>query len=178
MSTTQLIAWVWRMMLMLQPASITPWVETYEATAIAFVDEATRLPLFSGSTAIEQTVSTFLSVAWYEGRFDPKAKGDCKERQNGKCISQPQSLCMFQIGRSNLNYLGITEEQILTDIRICTHAARTMMKTSFAVCKGFSNIELLGHYASGGSTCGGLKESRNRMRKAEWIFGQRFQSQD
>jgi len=167
-----LVAWALRMMLLAQPASVTPWAETYETTAQAFVDEATAAPLFTGSTGIEKTISLFLSVAWFEGRFDPQARGDC-HKENGKCVGQPQSLCMFQIGRSNLAALNLTEKDLMADVRVCTHAARTMMKTSFTVCRGYPSLELLGHYASGGNTCGGLKESRHRMLKAEWIFNQK-----
>ena len=174
MSTAQLVAWTVRIMQMIQPVQVTPWAESYKTTADAFVDEAARLPLFPISErGIEKTLSVFLSVAWYEGRFDPHAKGDCRVKREGKCISPPQSLCTFQVGRSNLAGLGITEEQILSDIKVCVHAGRTMMKTSFRVCRARPFLELLGHYASGGNRCGGLKESRHRMNKAMWIFGKR-----
>ncbi len=155
---------------MVQPAEITPWADTYESTAEALVDEATQRPLFSGNTGIERTLSTFLSVAWFEGRFDPHAKGDCKEKKDGACVSAPQSLCMFQIGVSNLPGLKVSADDILSDVRVCVRAARTMMKISFGVCKGYPRLDLLGHYASGGETCGGLRESRHRMLKADWIF--------
>jgi hypothetical protein len=166
MISSHLVAWVWYMMLQLQPATVTPWAETYESTAKVFAEEATLLPLFSGSDGARRTAALFLSVAWFEGKFNPQAKGDCK---NGKC----ESLCMFQIGRSNVAGLKVTEEQLLSDVRVCTQAARKMMQISFGVCRGRPKLDILGHYASGGATCGGLRESRHRMQKAEWIFNQR-----
>jgi hypothetical protein len=173
MNTAQLIAWIYRVMLILQPANVTPWADTYETTATVFANEAIRLPLFPGSQGIERTAAVFTSVAWYEGRFDPKAKGDCKEKKNGKCVSPPQSVCMFQIGISNLAGLHTTQDELLSDVSKCTQAARTMMQISFGVCRALPHEDLLGHYASGGSTCGGLRESRHRMKTAIWIFEQR-----
>lgn len=146
-------------MLAMQPANITPWADTYESTATAFVEEATREPMFKGNTGIGRTLSLWVSVAWYEGRFDLHAKGD-----NGN------SLCMFQVGRSNLRGLGISEEAILQDTKVCIDAARRMMKLSFRVCSGLPASDMLGHYASGGSKCGGLKASRNRMATADNLF--------
>lgn len=166
-----LAAWAMRMMLMLQPAA--PWVDTYESTAIVLAEEAVQSPLFRGDSGSVQTLSLFLSVAWFESRFDPHAQGDCKEKRDGKCISTPQSLCMFQIGRSNLAGLNVSETALLSDVRTCTRAARTLMKISFGVCRDFPRMEILGHYASGGSACGGLRESRHRMAKADWIFTKR-----
>ena len=173
MNTAQLVAWIYRMMLVLQPAGVTPWAETYETTATVFADVATRLPLFPGSDGVARTAALFTSVAWYEGRFDPQAKGDCKEKKNGKCVSPPQSVCMFQIGISNLAGLHTTQDELLSDVAKCTHAARKMMQISFGVCRGLPFEDLLGHYASGGSTCGGLKESRHRMKTAISIFEKR-----
>jgi len=170
MNTAQLTAWIFRMMLLLQPASVTPWAETYETTAAVFADEATRLPLFPGSDGAERTAALFTSVAWYEGRFDPQAKGDCGKKVNGKCVKPPQSVCMFQVGISNLPALHATQDELLSDVAKCTHAARVMMRLSFDKCKGLPTSDLLGHYASGGDTCGGIRESRHRMNTAAWIL--------
>jgi len=171
--SSKLAVWILKMMLILQPANVTPWAETYASTAEVFANEAISAPLFSGESAAIKTASVLISVAWYEGRFDPQAKGDCKEKKNGKCVSAPQSICMFQIGISNLSGLHVTQEELLSDVAKCTRSARTMMKISFGVCKSLGFEESLGHYASGGDTCGGLRESRNRIKTAMWLFGKR-----
>jgi hypothetical protein len=194
----QLAAWILRMMLILQPASVTPWADSYGTTAAVFADVAIHAPLFPGKDGIERTAALFTSVAWYEGRFDPQAKGDgkCLEyvpvteaelkiaingppgtpmRPKMKCLKKgpPQSVCMFQIGISNLAGLRTTQEELLSDTTKCTLAARTMMQTSFGVCHGLPISDLLGHYASGGNTCGGIRESRHRMNTAQWVFDRR-----
>lgn len=173
MSISSVAAWVLRMMLVLQPEAVTPWADTYETTAAVFAEVAIRSPLFPGDNGAERTAALFTSVAWYEGRFDPKAKGDCGKKVNGKCVKPPQSVCMFQIGISNLAALHVTQDELLSDVSKCTHAARVMMRLSFDKCKGLPTSDLLGHYASGGDTCGGIRESRHRMNTAAWIFEQR-----
>ena len=169
---TQLIKWTLGMMTSMQPAQVTPWADTFEASATTIVDVATEAPLFAGEAGTRKTIALLVSLGWFEGRFDPKAKGDCEKKdKDGKCISPPQSLCMFQIGRSNLASLGVTEGQLLSDFGLCARTAVRMVKISFGVCRGRDELELLGHYASGGNTCGGLKESRHRMQKAKWLLG-------
>jgi hypothetical protein len=164
-----LSAWILAAMLSAQPEA--PWRDTYEATAEVFARVALEAPLFQGADGPRRTASWFVSVAWFEGRFDPQAKGDCRRKdKDGKCLSAPQSVCMFQIGVSNLAALGTTEPAILNDVEICTRAARRMMQTSMGVCRGRPTDELLGHYASGRGTCGGLAESRHRVTKARWLF--------
>lgn len=169
-----LVSWTEEAMKKAQPSA--PWQETYHDTAGTFVKLAKEAPLFAGVHGVRRTLSLLVSVAWFEGRFDPKAKGDCLEKdKKGRCIARPQSLCMFQIGRSNLKYLETTEEEILESTEVCTRAAMKMMKISFNVCRGRNEADFLGHYAAGGDACGGpkgegLRESGHRMLKAKWIF--------
>jgi hypothetical protein len=152
-----------------QPAA--PWRDTYEGTAEALALVAADSPLFEGAEGPRRTASWFVSVAWFESRFDPHAKGDCRTRDaRGQCLSAPHSLCLFQIGISNLPALGLSQEEILSSPEACTRAARRMMKISLGVCRGRPLDERLGHYASGGDTCGGLRESRHRVNKAIWLF--------
>lgn len=177
----QLTAWIVALMIALQPTA--PWRSTYEASARAYATVALDAPLFKGDKATERTAALFVSVAWFESRFDQKALGDrkCIERDSktGKCTKEgePQSICAFQVGVSNLAGLGKTKADLLGDIMVCTRAAREMMRISFRVCANRSAEDLLGHYASGGETCGGparedgrlsagLVASRNRMGKA------------
>jgi len=162
-------AWILAAMIALQPAA--PWRDTYEATAETLAMVALDAPLFAGDEGPRKTASWFVAVAWFESRFDAKAKGDCtKKDAKGACLSPANSLCLFQIGISNLASLGLTAEEILSDPETCTRAARRMMKTSMAVCRGRPTDDLLGHYASGGGECGGLRESRHRVALARWVF--------
>ncbi len=171
MSSAALVKWALKAMLTIQPAAVTPWADTYQDTAEVFAKVAEEQPLFKGDDGVQRTLSWFISTAWFEGRFDPRAKGDCTEKDKaGKCISPPQSLCMFQVGVSNLSGLGLTAEEILGSTEVCTRAARKLMKISMGVCKARPMEEWLGHYASGGGTCAGLKESRHRVTKAKWVF--------
>jgi hypothetical protein len=171
MMTTELVSWAVTVMMSIQPVAKTPWSSTYESSAKTIVKVSEESPLFSGSDAAHRTVALFLSLGWFEGRLNPKAKGDCKDRDKaGECLSRPASLCMFQVGRSNLRWLDVTEEQILEDFEVCTRAAHKMIKISFGVCRGRPSTEILGHYASGGETCGGIRESLHRVNKALWIF--------
>lgn len=157
MSHTTLAAWVLFAMSSIQPKA--PWIDTYPKTADAIAKVSIDEPLFDGDDGPRRTAALFVSVAWFESTFNPKAEGD-----------KGQSVCLFQIGVSNLKALGTTRQEILEDVEVCTRAARRMMKISFNVCRRRPFEEWLGHYASGGNTCGGLKESRHRVEKAKWIF--------
>lgn len=171
--SSPLSRWILDSMISAQPAA--PWRDTYPQTAEIFAKVATDSPLFSGEDGPRKTAAWFVSTAWFEGRFDPKAKGDGGCRRMGadnKCLEKgpPQSFCMFQIGKSNFEYLKTSEEEILGSTEVCTRMAVKMMKISFGVCKGRPMDEWLGHYASGGDTCKGLTESRHRVNKAKWLF--------
>lgn len=166
--THALTPWILQVMVALEPTA--PWRSTYETTAEALATVAEEEPLFPGKDGPRRTAALFVSVAWYEAHFQQDAKGDCRKKDDkGRCVAQPQSLCMFQVGRSNLGALGTTEEAILSDINVCTRSARKMMYDSFGVCRGRPTEDMLGHYASGGQTCGGLRESRHRVAKAKWL---------
>lgn len=169
MTSLLLKAWILAAMIALQPEA--PWRSTYETTAQTLALVASDSPLFAGPEGPRRTASWFVSVAWFEGRFDPQAKGDCvRKDKTGRCLSAPQSVCMFQVGVSNLRDLGVSAEDMLNDVEVCTRAARRMMKTSMGVCRGHVVDELLGHYASGGGTCGGLLASRHRVGRARWLL--------
>lgn len=155
-------AWVLTLMQSIEPNA--PWKDTYEKTAEVFAKVANEQPLFKGEDGAMRTAALFVSVAWFEGRLKPNAIGD-----------KGQSVCAFQVGVSNLAALGTTKDAMLDDIEVCTKSARTMMATSFRVCANKPVEDIMAHYAFGGPTCGGPKEegfreSRHRMRKAEWLF--------
>lgn len=178
MTRAMLIKWALAAMTSAQPPAVTPWADTYSNTAEVFVKVAEEHPLFKGDDGVQRTVSWFVSTAWFEGRFDPHAKGDCtKKTQDGKCadITTAQSFCMFQVEKSNFKQLGVTEEQILGSTETCTLAGRQMMSISIGICKGRPMEDWLGQYAFGHDLCGGpkgegLKESRHRVMKAKWLF--------
>lgn len=164
MATKALIAWVLAAMTQAQPPAKTPWADTYATTAEALATVAEEEPLFDGKDGARRTASWFVSVAWFESTFKPDAVGD-----------KGQSVCLFQIGVSNLKGLGVTKNELLTDVAACTRAARRMMKASIGVCSKRPLEDWLGQYAAGGDSCGGpegqgLRESRHRVRKAIWLF--------
>lgn len=161
------IKWVLAMMIATQPEA--PWRATYEATAEAIVAEASSRPLPFPKDAEERTAALLVSTAWFESTFKPDAEGDHDKLPDGR-KGTPRSFCLFQIGSSNFAALGVTREQILTDVPTCVRAAGAMMRVSFSVCRGRPAEELLGHYASGGASCAGVRESRHRWRKGAWLF--------
>ena len=179
-----LIKWAVSAMLVAQPAKVTPWADTYQSTAEVFATVAADSPLFGGDDGVQRTMSWFISTAWFEGRFDPKAKGDggcLKMGPDNKCLVKgpPQSFCMFQIGKSNFDHLKTNEEEILRSVETCTRSAVTMMKASIKLCRNRPQDEWLSQYASGGGECGrempdgkraGLRESQHRVNKAKWLF--------
>ncbi len=152
-------AWILSLMLLLQPAKATPWADTYEATAHAIADASVQSPLFTGAHGAERTAALLVATGFFESRFRPDAIGD-----------HGRSLCMLQVGESNLKALGVTREAMLTDLPTCLRAGLTMMKGSFSVCRGRPIEEWLGHYTAGGQGCRGLVESRHRVGLALRLF--------
>lgn len=150
------------LMIELEPNS--PYRDTFSETAEVFAKVANEAPLFKGEDGSQRTAALFVSVAWFESRFNQKAIGD-----------HGHSLCEFQIGISNLKALETSKDEILNNVEVCTRSARRMMSISFGVCRGKDVLDVLGHYAFGGQKCGGedgegLRESRHRMRKADFLF--------
>ena len=136
--------WVLLLMISLQPANVTPWADTFPATAESIARASVQSPLFAGADGPARTATVLVSVAWFEGRFNAHAIGD-----------HGHSHGMFQSSRVPIEDL---DEQ--------TRQALGMMRASFAGCHARKAEDWLGHYASGGSTCtnvGGLIASRHRM---------------
>lgn len=170
MEKTALAAVILRMMNAVQPEA--PWKGTYQASAEAFAEVALDTPLFSGESGPMRTAALFVSLSWFEGNFKQDAQGDClKKDEKGRCVSDPQSLCTFQVGVTHLAKLGTSKEEILADIKVCTKSARSLLATSMRVCARRPQLEWLGWYAAGGEDCEkGLEKSRHRMQKAAWLF--------
>lgn len=171
-------AWILSVMIFLVPNA--PWKDTFESTAEAFAENAIASPLFKDDDG-RKTASVMISLAWFEGSLKPNAEGDhdCLKRdpRTKKCtqidLTRPHSFCTFQINDSNFGTLGVTKDQLLTDIKVCTATALRMMKKSFTICSGRSVEDLLNWYAVGTNTCPLTVEQdkgRHRMRKGLWIF--------
>jgi len=109
-------------------------------------------PLYDGAEGRDRTAALLVSLAWFESTFKPGAVGD-KGASHG----------LFQVqGHGDL-----------TDIREATRAALEMLRASFRICSaaGRPPSELLGWYGAGGNGCDrGLRESRHRFHKAQWLF--------
>lgn len=179
MRTDLLFQWTLRVMQSLQPAA--PWADTFPESARVLVQVAETSPLYPvEQDGVRRTLALLLSLANFESALKPDAEGDCdaKDRtKSGLCKpgARGHSLCMFQVGDSNLRTLGTTRDEIQKDLAVCTRSAVTLIKVSFGVCRSRASEDQLGQYAAGGSACGGPKgegllESRHRMAKAKWIF--------
>jgi hypothetical protein len=150
------LAW----MLALQPAAVTPWTDTYEDTAEAIAEVATEAPLYRGPRGELRTAALLTSIASFESRFDPAAAGD-----------HGASVCLMQIGVSNLRALGVRRAELLESARACLRAGVRMIQASFYVCRARAPEDRLAHYAAGGLVCGekGTRESRHRSARAAWL---------
>lgn len=155
-----------------------PWKDTYESTAAAIVRAAHESPLFAGPTGVAKTIEVIVATAHFESAGNPRAEGDhlCRPGEvRPKCTGEAQSLCLLQVGRSNLKGLGTTAQEILNDVDVCVDKGLRLMHVSFAICRARPLEDRLANYAAGGSGCGGPKgegilKSRHRMLKATRLF--------
>lgn len=168
-------SWVLSLMLQVQPKA--PWLNTYKASAEAISKAAQKYPLFVGEDGERKTAALLVSLGFFEGALKPDAKGDCKEKfSNGLCKpgSRPQSYCMFQIHETNHEGLGVTKEDLLNNIDLCTETAVKLLKRSFQICSSVPVEEKLRWYAGGGDVCtsdnDAIKKSKHRILKAIWLF--------
>jgi hypothetical protein len=178
MSTTiALAALALAMMNSAQPSA--PWKDTYPRTSEAFAKSAHEHPLFNGDRGEEQTVALFVSVAWFESSFNPKAEGDhdCLKRASdtNRCLvfdkSKPRSFGLGQIGESNFKTLGVTKELLLEDPDVQVGAMNTMLRQSLYICRAEPEDFRVAWYAVGGEGCAqGHVVSRHRVLKAKWLF--------
>ncbi len=171
-------AYVLSMMLKGQPRTpIVTWGNTYESTAASIAKNVKTYPLFTGEFAEEQTASVMVSLGIMEGSLKPDAKGDCDKTdpKTGMCEpgSTPHSFCMFQVHESNHKFLGVTRDELLTDIDKCVVAGLRMAKASFSKCAHRPVLDRLNQYATGGDRCVAVVEKDkgiHRMRRAQWLF--------
>lgn len=157
---------------------------TFEATAAAIADASNASPLFSGEHGAEKTANVLAATADFESGLIPNAEGDCILK--GKLVASkagvcptgatPHSFCALQVNESNFKTLGITREEVQTDINVCVRSGLRLMHTSFQVCRARPLEERLAHYAGGRDGCptneDATKKSRHRMMRALWLFKQ------
>lgn len=172
MKQSALIAWVLGAMQSIQPEA--PWKETYPTTASAIARVSIEEPLFAGERGPLETASVLLATAWFESNFKIDAKGDCTK--GGLVVpckdegAVPHSFGLYQINETNFAGLKIEKATWITeDAYASTRAARSMMNTSFKMCRARPQEEWLGWYAAGGEGCRGVTKSKHRMLKAKWI---------
>lgn len=178
-----LVRWAVAAMRKAEPKA--PWADTYEATATAVALEAHANPVYPrAQDGVRRTMALVLGIAFYESNFRPDAEGDCRKKDggtiasvSGRCKdSTASSLCLLQVSSGNLKGLGLTREEILRDTRVCVRAGLRLVHVSMGVCRAKAYEDRLAQYAHGGDTCGGAKgegimESRHRVAKAKWFFG-------
>ena len=166
-----LAAWILKVMLDQEPNA--PWKDTYQSSADVIAQSAIDEPLFVGEDGARKTASEFLSIGWFEGRFNPRAEGDrdCSKRDAaGKCVGAPHSLCMFQVSDGNFGWLHTSRDKIMGDFKECVRAARVMIRQSHTVCRGRAKEDRLGWYARGGEGCAENAKGKHRALKSGWIF--------
>jgi hypothetical protein len=170
-------AWLLSLMTELEPGAT--YKETYPTTAAAFARAAERNPL-PGLDAT-RTATMLVAVAWFEGRFQVDAKGDCTKGNfsvpckdsNGKPTPDavPHSFCTMQINESNLRGYETTKAEILSDVDRCVTIGLRIMRESFRVCARMKLPWKLSWYASGGGVCSDkpdpVEKSRHRVELGE-----------
>ncbi len=168
-------SWVLALMLKAQPHA--PWSNTYESTAEAIAKAAEMYPSFGGDDGPARTAAWLVSLGFFEGALKQDAVGDCHEKNDkGMCLpgAVPHSFCMFQINETNHQYLGVTKNDLLTDINVCAQSAAKLMQQSFRMCKASPLEERLRWYAGGGPVCteneDAGRKSRHRALKGVWLF--------
>jgi hypothetical protein len=148
-----LAMWVLSLMINLQP--LAPWRESYPDTATAIARASSTFPVFEGAYGAKRTAALLVSLAWFESRFDPQAKGD-----------HGASLGLFQINGSHAKSIELLEPAW------APYHALSLIKRSFEVCHAQPVDDRLSWYAAGGVGCSeaGAIKSRHRMALARRLY--------
>lgn len=163
-----LAAWVLALMTAL--SHVDPGQRGFAATADAIAAEAEASPLPGAGPA--RTAALLVAVAWFESGFVADAEGDCagvdpgQRRDWARCPDghPARSLCLLQVGASNLRSLGVTREAIVGDVRECVRAGLRLMRASWQACRGRPLRERLVNYAAGGGGCAGSDDAARKSR--------------
>mgnify|MGYP003578570676 CR=1 FL=1 len=167
-----LAAWLWGLMMILQPHA--PWKATFKETATAIPEIAEAEPLFAGKDGPAKSPLLALSTGDFESALKPDAEGDCGHEGPCKPGEVGNSVCFGQVGVSNLKALSVTRAAMQENIRVCVRAMWTMLKGSLAVCRARPLEERLAHYTAGGDGCStnedAVRKSKHRVLKAQLLF--------
>jgi hypothetical protein len=170
---THLVAWCLAILNLLVPAA--PWSSEFPREAEAFVTAAERDPLFKDKRGVEETVDYELSVAFFESTFNPAAIGDKGGSWGLFQVSPPTAAPYAEQARAKRIAFGDLVDlwrpvgQDLLEPEAAAPLAIKLMKISFQICRDRPREERLGWYAAGGTGCRGIKESRHRVGKAQWL---------
>jgi hypothetical protein len=143
--------------------------QTPKDVAVAIATASVEKPLFQDEDGPRQTAALMTAIARYESGFDPKAKGDCKDKPPGwpgcgkEKGSEPTSFCFGQIhlvdGAKTVE--GWTSDDLLADPLKCARSMREILRTSI---KASPSKEPLLMYA------GRSKEANTRFELAKKLF--------
>lgn len=95
-------------------------------------------PLYDGSDGARRTAALISAVGVFEGGYNNKAKGDCKDKPPGwpgcgkSDDSKPTSFCFLQIHFADgvERVKGYTPEELMADPLACVRAGREIMRDS------------------------------------------------
>lgn len=165
---------LWATSIMNQLAPSSPHASTFSHTAEGMAIAAVETPVFAGEQGPVRTLALELAIALGESGFNPHATGDCPNLPPGspRCSMErhAQSLGLFQIGKSNLRWLGLAEDDLVGEPLVQARAALKLVAQSFKVCVNKPVDERLGWYARGGDGCQESGAGRARMRHARSIL--------
>lgn len=155
--------WILGLMTYLQP--VAPWEATYKDTADAIARVvAVEEPLFEGPDGRERTAVLMVSVAFFESNFKPGALGDCGHE--GPCKKG-------EVGKSHGRFQVQGHGELLDPLDDA-RAALIEMRASMRACRAHPVEDRLAFYASGNAdgceNAGGQRASRNRMKRAMWLY--------
>lgn len=154
--------------------------DTFESSAVIIAKVSADSPVFTGPDGIARTEALYVSLFFHEGSLKPDAAGDCSKAETdpktGMCLpgGTPHSFCGLQVHESNFAMLKTSKTEIQSDFEVCARASNTMLRASFAICRGRLQEDLLGNYASGGGLCGGPKGEGLGKSRTRVLFAKRL----
>ncbi len=148
---TPLAVWVLLLMMSLAPSS--PWLATFPRTAVEIAAASTESPMYDGPKGPAFTAALTVASGMHESSLRPDAVGD-----------SGRSVCLLQIGVSNLAALGVTRRELLEDVGKCVRAGLKMMHASASVCRARPLEERQANYLEGNGGC----SNETALRRSRW----------
>jgi len=171
MSHSVLVSWALTAAINLAAPGSPP---SLDRVADGVVTAAEENPAFAGEDGVAQTVAVLLAIAWRESGFKVAAAGDCPGLAPGsrECTAdkRAQSLGLFQIGRGNAGWLGVSVADLTGEPVVQARIALRMVRTSFKICATRPLEERLGWFHHGHEGCSDSSAGRARMRLAREIL--------